>query len=153
MFIKVNADRKDQPFFINSDNVNWIDPKGKLYFCNGEALYVTPESAEYVLICVEANTALMSTAEQTAANALPPPSLATRIAQALRYDFAQGAILADLKGLIKEGESLADIDKALQMLTEDHVLHFDGAAYFHAANVPTKTDISANPGELFPAGF
>ena len=154
MFIKVNVERKNTSVYINSDNLNWIDPdNGKLYFSNGEALYTTPESAEFILACVEAQHALLSLDEQAVFNSQPPPSLATRIAQALRYNFANGAVLADLKDLILEGETLSDVDKALHILTEDHVLHFDGAAYFHASNVPSVADPSTDPDDLFPAGF
>ncbi len=142
MFIKV-IDDDQRERYINSDHVTDMflgSEIATLYFsiCNREnesyACDITLDSAAYFLSCVEAKSASVEVE-------IEPPSLKTRIAQALRWDYPNGALVSYLTSAISQNHE-GEIEIALAELEIENVAVQHGPFWYHASNRPSASDSS-----------
>ncbi len=135
MFIKVivrparSISAKPQPRYVNSDHIEHVDAdNGVLLFANASQLNVTPDSAAYFLACVEAKAAHTE-------EAIEPPSLKSRIAQALRWDYPHGALVSYLTSVLPQ-ETAGEIEDKLAELEAENTAIQIGPFWYHASNRP-----------------
>lgn len=150
MFVKVTEVQPNgatRDLFLNSDCVAILAPDGSFYkiifidpLANANTLNppsITRESGDYFLTCVEAQSAQV-------AEPADPPSLKTRIAQALRYDFPHGARVSYLEPLYPKSAQ-SDIEAALIELQIEKVALEIAGFWYHASNSPLKSKPSPDP--------
>ena len=138
-FIKLSDE-----LYVNSDHVIAVRfiTRTQVLLCyeRSAGIVITPEQAAYFLMEVEARAALASKDETP-----ETPSLKTRIAQALRYDFPQGVTISQLLSLPLFADSTdSEVASALLELQQEGVAINppDIGAWFHAANVTQSPDLS-----------
>lgn len=128
--------------YINTDHIVIGNPEQyqiQVRIFGGEVLDLTPESFNYLFTCVDLQAAMLATK-------LEPLSLQSRIAQALRYDFPQGATSTKLIVFLRVTDS-ADFQDALTILHSENVIIQTGDFYRHASNSKPSPDPSVSDAE------
>lgn len=173
MFIKLHT-VMGMEIHINTDALAAIELSSPaVLHLNGAHYNITPESASWLLTCVQSNSALMpslnpdgfpepTSADPDAGFELPNLDVRTALVLALREEFVNGANLFELIDLCQNNATGEEIENALRELQDegiikiiapletpgDNVTKVLNTTFFHAMHVPRQTPLSQETPSL-----
>lgn len=143
MFVKTHKDQ-----YVNTDHIEVIKPdrdtgQWKVYFTSRNIGTLPEEAALYLLSVIEADNGFVPGAE---IEKIKVP-LTTRIAQALRYEFANGATINQLEEFLDLPLPLACVPGKPDLLEESFMILIDegiikryGPLFYHAEHFTASPD-------------